>query len=532
MVKISCFLTVLFGSLSVTGVAQVKPKLIVSENDSMRIEIEQLDGSINSPFNDYAPVITADGSEMFFTSRRPVTEKELKKGVQVAERIFYSTFDTETKTWKKAEPLSDNVNVFGRNNSNIAISNDGQRLLIYQDSKYGDGEIFESFLKGRSWSDPQPISTVINTEFHESSATISPDGRTIYFVSDRKGGQGKRDIWKCIKGTDGKWGAPENIGGVVNSKDEEEAVYMHPDGKTLYFSSKGHNSIGGYDVFKTVFEKGKWSKPVSLGEPINTTGDDLFFVLAANGKFGYYASSRDSDVKNIYEIRFIPKDKVKEVKPNLAVIKGVIRDAKTNAPIEATIEITDNEKNEVIGTYTSNSESGKYLISLPAGKNYGINVKSPGYLFHSDNVTSSDTAQYQEIKKDIGLKKLETGSQIILKNIFFDYNKYSLKDESKTELDRVLNLMEDNPSLVIEIGGHTDTQGSADYNQALSEDRAKAVVDYLVAYGIPRERFAYKGYGESKPLVSDTDIAKLKTPEEKEEAHGMNRRTEFKILKN
>jgi Tol biopolymer transport system component len=184
--------------------AQTKPRLIVVENDSMRIEIEQLGESINSKYNDYAPVITADGLEMFFTSRRPVTEKEKKKGTEVGERIFYSEFDTESKNWKDAVPLSENVNIPGRNNSNIAISNDGQHLFIYQDSKYGDGEIFESYLKGRLWSDPMSISPIINTEFHESSATLSPDGKTLYFVSDRKGGQGKRDIWKSTKGTDGK----------------------------------------------------------------------------------------------------------------------------------------------------------------------------------------------------------------------------------------------------------------------------------------------------------------------------------------
>jgi Tol biopolymer transport system component len=165
----------------------------------MRIEIEQLVESINSKYNDYAPVITADGLEMFFTSRRPVTEKEKKKGAEVGERIFYSEYDTETKTWKDAVPLSENVNIPGRNNSNIAISNDGQHLFIYQDSKYGDGEIFDSYLKGRSWSDPMSISPIINTEFHESSATLSPDGKTLYFVSDRKGGQGKEIYGKALK---------------------------------------------------------------------------------------------------------------------------------------------------------------------------------------------------------------------------------------------------------------------------------------------------------------------------------------------
>lgn len=523
-----------FLSFSLCGfVAFGQQKLIIKENDTMRTEIEQLSNSVNSAFNDYAPVVTADGTELFFTSRRPLSEKEKKKNIEAKENIYRSTADETSGQWKDAEALPPTINSPGRFNSNIAISNDGQRLLIYQDDQYGNGDIFESYLKGETWSTPTPISKVINSEAHESSASIAPDGRTIYYVSERAGGIGKRDIWKCTKDENGNWGLPENLGSVVNTKSEEESVFIHPDGVTLYFSSKGHNSVGGYDVFKSTLVNGQWTKPVNMGEPVNTAGDDLFFVLTANGQTGYYASSREGDQKDIYQIRFIPKDQKKvQDQPKLTVLKGIIRDEKTKAALEAKIQIIDNEKNAVIGEFNSNSQSGKYLIPLPAGKNYGISVTAPNYLFHSENVDIPDTANYQEIIRDIELKKLEKGTQIVLRNIFFDLDKFTIKPESKTELDRVYQLMKENPKLVIELSGHTDTQGSATYNQQLSENRAKAVVEYLSAMGIPNNRFQYKGFGEEKPIISDVEIAKMKTQAQKDKAHAFNRRTEFKILSN
>jgi outer membrane protein OmpA-like peptidoglycan-associated protein len=262
-------------------------------------------------------------------------------------------------------------------------------------------------------------------------------------------------------------------------------------------------------------------------------GDDLFFVLTANGQTGYYASSRDGDQKDIYQIRFIAKEKkIVQNQPKLTVLKGVIRDEKTKAPLEAKIQIIDNEKNSIIGEFNSNSQSGKYLIPLPAGTNYGISVTAANYLFHSENVDIPDTANYQEIVRDIDLKKLEKGTQIVLRNIFFDLDKFSIKPESKNELDRVYRLMKDNPKLIIEISGHTDTQGSAVYNQQLSENRAKAVVEYLTEMGIGAEHFQYKGYGEDRPIISESDIMKMKTQTQKDKAHALNRRTEFKILSN
>jgi outer membrane protein OmpA-like peptidoglycan-associated protein len=527
------FLCFTLGSLSLGTFSLFAQNLIIKENDTLRIEIERLSRSVNSEFNDYAPVVTADGSTMFFTSRRPLLQKELKRNIEARENIYRSDLNEDSGNWNEATALPENVNDPLRYNSNIAISNDGQRLLIYRDDRFGNGDIYESYLKGATWSDPIALPAGINSEAHESSASIAPDGRTIYFVSERKGGQGKRDIWKSTKDQSGNWSEPVNLGKMINTSDDEESVFIHPDGKTLYFSSKGHGSMGGYDVFRSSYINGEWTKPINLGEPINTLGDDLFFVLTADGHTGYYASSRDGKDKDIYTIRFIAKEQEKkEEQPQLTVIKGVVVDKSSNLPVEAKIVVMDNDLNEIVGEFNSNSESGKYLITLPSGKNYGISVSADGFLFHSENMDISQTDGYKEISKKIELQKLEKGTQIVLRNIFFDLDKATLKAESTAELDRLYQLMIDNPKLEIELSGHTDTQGSAAYNQQLSENRAKAVVEYLVEKGIPSKRFQAKGYGEELPIISDAEITKMASQEEKDAAHANNRRTEIKVLKN
>jgi outer membrane protein OmpA-like peptidoglycan-associated protein len=498
--------------------------IIVAEKDSIRIEIERLGQEINSQYDDYAPVITADGGVMYFTSRRPFSEKEIKRNRESTEHIYEAIFDEKDSVWLEAEPLKEPINLPKRHNSNIAISNDGQRLLKYQDDGYGNGDIYETYLMGNKWSDPVSLGKSINSDDHESSASIAPDGRTIYFVSNRKeGSQGGRDIWRSQLKADGKWGKAENLGSIINTKDNEEAVFIHPDGKTLYFSSEGHDGIGGYDIFKSTFEDGMWSKPENLDAPINSKKDDLFFVLAANGKKGYYATSRMDGVKDIYEIRFIPISKEsKDDGPDLTVFKGVISDSETGAPLGATIEVTDNEKNEVIATYTSNSETGKYLISLPSGKNYGINVNAEGYLFssHSFDLTDSTSTGYMEVRKDIALDKIKVGSKVVLENIFFDFNKATLRNESIAELNRLARILEDNATMKIEIGGHTDDKGSDAYNENLSENRAESVVNYLIGQGVNKSRLTFKGYGESTPIATN----------DTEEGRQENRRVEFEVI--
>jgi len=496
-------------------------------NDSVKINITNLGKPLNSAFSDFAPVISADGSFMIFTSRRPVTEKEIQKKKESKENVYSSVYDTVKKKWTNVERLGESVNQPERHNSAIALSNDGQTMLLYRGDE-GNGDIYQSSLKGDEWSEPVKLPEPINNaDYQETSASFSPDGKIIYFVSNRKGGKGGKDMWLCKQDKNGKWGKAKNLGS-VNTKEDEEGIFIHPDGKTLYFSSKGHNSTGGYDIFKSTYENfineqagGKWTKPLNLGEPINTPDDDVFFVITADGKTGYYASAKTggSGEKDIYEIK--PVEKKKEKSPKLTLLKGTVIDKLTFAPLESEIEITDNVRNEVISQIKSNSITGKFLISLPSGKNYGITVKSEGYLFHSENFDIPDSAAYSEVTLIIQLEKMLVGSKIILRNIFFNFASDSLKNESISELENIYTLLTENYGMRIEISGHTDNQGSLEVNTKLSNARAKSVVEYLIKRGIASSRLVYKGYAYSQPVASNDN----------EEGRQLNRRVEFKILR-
>ena len=324
---------------------------------------------------------------------------------------------------------------------------------------------------------------------------------------------------------------------------------MHPDGKTIYFSSQGHNSMGGYDIFKSEWKNGQWTKPENLGWPINTPDDDVFFVLSASGRHGYFASSRDDSQgsRDIYMITFLGAEKppvLSAEEPLLAsraapvrqtllapavpiataqvtILKGTVTDADSKEPIEATIELVDNTLNQSIASFRSNSQSGRYLVSLPSGVNYGIVVRKEGYLFHSENFDLPAGAAFSEVVKDIPLKKLDVGAKVVLNNIFFDFDKATLRKESTAELERLVQLMTvEYPALRIEISGHTDNVGKAEYNKDLSQRRAKAVVDYLTAHGVATARLTSAGYGDTQPVAPNTT----------KEGRQLNRRTEFKVL--
>lgn len=487
------------------------------------IIIKNTGRSINTAFQEYAPVISADGSVLIFTSRRPVDANEVKEGRPSLEHVYMSSGKSSDSSWNAPFLLGKTINQPDRHNSAIGLSNDGQRMLLYRDDSYGNGDIFESYLSGNEWTDPRSMGKPICSKAHESSASISPDGRKLYFVSNRNGGIGGRDIWISKQDNNGKWGDAVNAGSVINTPAEEEGVYIHPDGKTLYFSSNKPGGFGGFDIYKTVLEKGTWTVPVNMGRPLNSEGDDLYFVLDASGKTGYYSSSKPGGFgqQDIYVIHFIQSEKSEKlVGPRLHLLKGIVKDSISGMPVEASIEIINNQKNELISTISSNSASGKYLISLPAGINYGLRVQATGYLFYSANVDIPDTASYSEVIKNISLMKLEVGNKIILKNIFYDFNKADLRIESQAELNHLVNLLKEMPALKIEISSHTDNKGSDDYNRILSEKRAESVVNYLVNAGIDKNRLVAKGYGETIPLVGND------TPEGQQ----TNRRTEFVIL--
>lgn len=489
----------------------------------MRIEIKNIGTEINSKFPDYAPVITADASQLFFTSRRPVTEKEIKKGALSSENVYVSYFNTDSKTYISSTILPRPVNQPGRHNSIIGISADGQKMLLYQDDVSGNGDIYESVLTGNVWGDPKKLPSPVNSDHHESSACYSPDGKTIYFVSNRPGGYGDRDIWMCKLQANGKWTDAVNLGNTINTSKNEEGVFMHPDGVTFYFSSEGHKSLGKLDIYFAKRSGDRWNTPVNMGSPINTPNDDVYFVMHANGKKAYFSSFTKENEKEIFEVDFIPLEKETEkvrTGPKLTLLKGVVSDEATKIPLGSTIEIIDNSTGEIYSTIQSNSSTGKYLISLPSGKNYGLTVSSKGYLFHSENFNIPDTAAYQEITKDVELKKLEAGKSITLNNIFYDFDKATLRNESVSELNRLVALMNENPTLKIELSSHTDNKGTDEYNNSLSQRRAQAVVDYLIGKNIAKDRLVAKGYGESKPVATN----------DTEDGRQLNRRSEFKVL--
>ena len=512
--------------------------------------IDNVGPEINSSFPDYGPVISADESIMMFTSRRDNTSGG---GIDANDQMYYEDIYISTGEdgkWSPAKNMGKPVNTDNRHDATVALSADGQKLFIYlDDMTRGSGSIYECDQKGISWTKPDKLNDYVNSKFHESSASQSADNKTLYFVSDKEGGFGEHDIYKSTwDEKKQKWNESENLGPTINTRYEEEAIFMHPDGKTLYFSSEGHKTMGGFDVFKSTWDekKKKWSIPENMGYPINTADDDVFFVLSASGKHAYFTSIKPDGYgeKDIYMITFItPKNPVLNTEDNLlaslaepvketviakevavpstmvSILKGTIFDAVTKQMLQADIELVDNQLNQVIASFKSNSATGKFLVSLPAGKNYGIAVKKEGYLFHSENFDIPATSGYQEYVKDIGLKNIAVGTKIVLRNIFFDFDKATLRPESTSELERLVKLLGDVPTLKIEIGGHTDSKGADEYNMKLSASRAQSVVDYLGTHGVDKSRLTSKGYGETKSMASnDTD-----------EGRQLNRRTEFEI---
>jgi Tol biopolymer transport system component len=276
------------------------------ESDLFKIEITNVGNVVNSAYADFAPVISADGATMFFTSRRPTENKEIKHGKQALERIYTCSLNSKNK-WTNTLMLPGAINTNGRNNSVIWLSHDGQRMFLYRDDVYGNGDIYESTFNGTDWSVPLIMAAPVNTKYHESSACISPDGKTLYFVSDRPGGVGARDIWFCTRDENGKWNHATNMGATINSPQDEEGIFVTSDNKTIYFSSNRHDGLGGYDIYRITFENGKWTIPVNLGAPLNTAGDDVYFVMEENGTTGFYASSGqgDSGEKDIYKVTFL-----------------------------------------------------------------------------------------------------------------------------------------------------------------------------------------------------------------------------------
>lgn len=463
--------------------------------------------SVNSKYHDLAPKITANGKVLYYTSQKSQTK--------YPENIYVALErgGTWTNGINVGEPLSTEIN-----DACLGLSPDGQTMYVYKGINGGD--IYESQLRGKNWSKPTPMS--FNTSARETSISVSPTGKELYFVRQPLNTEGQRvgnsDIYICRKTARNRWSKPIKLNANINTIYDEESPYIHSDGVTMYFSSKGHNSMGGFDIFKSTLVNGSWSKPVNLGFPLNTASDERNFVLEADGKYGYYATEKENGGRgglDIYHV-FMPPGK----KPNLALVSGKILDEITGKPIEAKITITDNIKNEVVAEFHSNSVSGEYLVSLPSGKNYALTIEKEGHLFHSENFYLVKTKGYTEEKKNVKLLSLKTGSKIVLKNIFFATGSSQLTSSSNSELKKLVTLLKNNPTVKVQIAGHTDHVGNKEANVTLSTNRAKAVKNYLVSAGISSSRISSKGYGSTSPIASN----------DTEKGRKLNRRTEFIIV--
>ncbi len=516
--------------------------------DPVKAIIDNIGPVINTQYADYAPVISADESVLVFTSRRKGSTGNL---LSLDDNQYYEDVYMAYKIngqWTAPRNISE-INT-EKHDACIALSSDGKQMFIYRDSKGGDIYLSTFDAIGNTWSKLQNLGVNVNTKYNEPSVSMTADGSTIYFSSNRPGGLGGLDIYMSKKDSKGVWGPAVNMGAPINTPADDDAPFIHADGQTLYFSSRGQAGMGGYDIYRSSSNAdGKWSQPENLGYPINTAGDDIYFVLSADNKHGYYASAKEGGIgeKDIYLIS-MPKPKevimasnrtikataasvtvktveIKQVKTevnsNTTILKGRIIDAFSKKPLTASIVLTNNENAEAIAEQQSDT-AGTYMTVMPSGKNYRFAVEKEGYLFHSENFDIPQSNGFQEITLDVELKRVSVGSRIILRNIFFDFDQATLKKESTTELGELLQILAEIPTMKIEISGHTDSKGSTEYNKKLSERRSKAVVDYLIAKGVDPARLTYKGYGMEQPLVSNDD----------EEGRSLNRRTEFLILSN
>ncbi len=503
--------------------------------------------TLNSPFNDYAPSVSTDGSEIIFTSDKPNSHKPNEAGSY--DKDIYASSYMENQ-WRIPVPLKGGVNTAQDDISNN-LSFDGTKMLLHREVD-GQFDIFESQLHGLNWSDPIKLPFQISSpRANEVYAAYSADGWSIYFGRDNANrSNGFEIMYSSMQSKIKKNYMAAQMISPINSKFNEGPIYLMLDNETMYICSQGFDSYGGYDIFVSHKTQGSWSKPVNLGYPINTPYDDFFFSSTANGKYAFIASNRAGGKGgyDLYKVTFWGEEKqpalatedyllasianpikdnsieesVKVNKKSFTVFKGKTIDAITKKAVEAKIEITDNATGKIIETFTTNSATGKFIITLASGKNYGIAVKADGYLFHSENFDIPEGSADNLVNKVIELKNIKVGNKIALRNIFFDTGKSTLRSESNAELDRLVKLMKDVPSLKIEISGHTDNTGSAKLNNQLSQDRAQAVVNYLKSKGISASRMTAKGYGSSQPVASNNSAA----------GRQQNRRTEFEIKEN
>lgn len=476
-----------------------------------KFQPKNLGPGINTATDELMPTITADERFIYFTRLD-------RSGYMLEENIYVST--DSASAWSTAQMVEAPISLYSYNDGATGISPSGKYLFFTSCERpggMGNCDIWLAVKTETGFGKPRNMGNVINTRGKDIQPSISGDGRTLYFASNRPGGYGGLDIWYSVLQDDYSWSEAKNLGPLINTEFDEERPFIHPDDQTLYFSSDGHPGFGSSDFFVSKrLPNGEWSRSENLGYPINGPGDEIGIVISADGSTAYFASER-SDSYGRMDIYSFETDE--SFKPNyVTYVKGNVFDAETKRPINANVQLFDLETGKIYTTLASDSK-GDFMVTLPSGKDFAVEVIKEGYLFHSLNFSLKEVKQGTPFHVDVPLQKLKAGQTIVLNNVFYESNQYSLKASSNAELDLVAELLSKNATLKVEVGGHTDNTGTDTGNKLLSEKRAKSVFDYLRLKGISEDRISFKGYASSKPIAgNDTETGKAQ-----------NRRTELMV---
>ncbi|RRB06878.1 OmpA family protein [Larkinella rosea] len=480
------------------------------------VKPQPLSATVQAFPSQYFPVLTADEQTLVYTVLKPEGDEDLMVATQKGE------------TWSPPESISPHINT-PNNEGTPSLSADGRTLVFTAcqgRTGYGSCDLYISRKTGNTWSEPQNLGPMINTRSWESQPALSADGRRLYFVSDRNGGLGRRDIWCSDLGEDGEWKTPYNLKS-INTPFDEASPFIHANGLSLFFASEGHMGMGGYDLFVADSTATGWSNPQNLGYPINTSDDQAALFVSANGAHAYYSQEQaTTDGKQRSKLyKFDLPDALRQKVRPVSYLKGLVADARTKKPLNATIELIDLATNQLVTRVQSDPQTGQYTAILPTGGEYALYVLGAGYLFKSLSFDFTGKREGEGLTMRVPLEPIRPAdggapAKETLNNIFFETSRYDLAEKSRTELDRLVKFLEVNPSVQIEVSGHTDNQGGTANNLELSKKRAQSVVNYLTKAGIATTRIRSAGYGETRPVAPNTT----------DENRKLNRRIEWRIL--
>jgi outer membrane protein OmpA-like peptidoglycan-associated protein len=514
----------------------------------VRVMIQPLGEEVNSKYDDYNPVFAYNDSALFFTSRRPFGKaKRNRLDNKFNEDIYAASF--ESGLFQEAIRYDKPFNT-DNNDAIVGISNKGNTLIIYRGAVKGGDIQFTSYKADkRKWTRPKSVTGRLSSKDGETSACFSPDGKELYYISrNSKLSKGGKDILYSRMDSKGKWSKPMNPGININTPYDEEGVFISPDNRYLFFASKGHNSMGGFDIFRSERqENGRWSEAKNLGYPLNTPDDEVFYITDRSGSHGYYSAIREggSGARDICKVVFLGSEKELVLLTEDQLVAGpgaektgflmvpqsrtldrtlllqgsVIDSTDGIGPIIAKLEFYDPASGEKEAQVISDTR-GSYTVRLPEPKLYAIEINASGYLYYLDILDYSTETGDDALRQDFFLRRVEVGTKMVLDNIYFETGKAILRPESDEALNQVLRFIENNPSIRLEISGHTDNTGSLRINQRLSKERAAAVVNYLVQKGIPPTMLESRGYADTQPIAPNNTAA----------GRQQNRRVEFKVL--